>query len=110
MTCKSPRTLLFNDIPSDEEADKLITQMQHQPGMGWELNESESVDYYGWQNGETETGYLVCERDAIFPPEVQRMLAQSIGSSNVQSCEAGHMPQASSPEAVAAFIEKSATA
>ena len=97
MHCVKPRELLFNDIASDEEAERHIAGLKCQPASGYDGE----VNYYGWKD--VPSKYLVCEKDAAFPPPVQRQLAELVGA-KVESVDAGHMVPITKPEKVVEFI------
>lgn len=100
MYCKSPRASLFNDLPS-AEADAWLSKMSFQPAEGW----NDVVTYCGWKD--IPSTYLVCERDAVFPPEMQRQCAKMAGS-EIETCSAGHMVMLSQPERVVEVVVRAA--
>ena len=61
MWCKSPRTLLFNDVAADAEAASYINRLQPQPSAGY----NDDITYCGWK--EVPSSYLVCEVSHHFP-------------------------------------------
>lgn len=99
MYCKSPRELLFNDLP-DDKAEAQITALQCQPARNW----NEKVQHCGWRH--TENAYLLCEKDKCIPSAVQPGIAQQLGSSLTETIDAGHMALVSQPDAVAQFVLK----
>ncbi len=53
--CKSPRTLLFNDVADDAQAQEYMALLRPQPSDGW----FDTINYAGWK--EVPSGYLICE-------------------------------------------------
>ena len=53
--CKSPRTMLFNDVADDIRAQEYVALLEPQPSDGWDGE----VTYAGWK--EVPNGYLICE-------------------------------------------------
>ena len=100
MHCKTPESLLFNDL-DPEDAKAWIEKLQTQPATGWDG----TVTYCGWKD--VPSVYLVCEKDACIPPQLQLQLAENAGS-KIEKCQAGHMPMVSVPERVAEVIKEAA--
>ncbi|KAF3766652.1 alpha/beta-hydrolase [Cryphonectria parasitica EP155] len=100
--CKAPRDLLFNDIVSDEEAQSEVEKLSFQSGFGWD----NTIQYAGWL--EIPSAYLVCEKDACFPPPLQRQIAEGAKSSPIEFCDAGHMAPITQSKVVVDFIVRTA--
>ena len=101
MYCKSPREVLFNDLP-DAQAEEQTSKLSFQPASGWDA----TVEYAGWQ--EIPSGYMICEKDAAIPKDLQRQIAGFASSDPVESCDAGHCAPITQPDAVAKFIVRCA--
>ena len=100
MRCKAPRDLFFNDL-DNEAAKHWIAKLQTQPAEGWDRK----VTYCGWRK--VPSVYLVCEKDQCIPAPLQLQMAEIAGS-EVETCEAGHMPMISLPERVVDVIAQAA--
>ncbi|KAL9598130.1 MAG: hypothetical protein Q9219_004686 [cf. Caloplaca sp. 3 TL-2023] len=100
MYCHSPKTLLFNDLPSST-ADDWASKLSCQPSTGW----GGIVDYAGWKD--VPSVYVVCERDAILGMEMQMEMAERAGSV-VERCDAGHCCMISRPARVVEVLRKAA--
>lgn len=100
MYCLNPEVLLFNDLPP-AEASSWISKLQCQPASGWE----DVVDYVGWKD--VPSVYLVCEKDALLPADMQIQMAEMAGSAIVK-CDAGHCCMISQPERVVEVVVKAA--
>jgi len=96
MTCVSPSTTLFDDLPPALQAQWLPV-LQHQPSFGWDS----VTEYVGWK--EVSSTYLICETDKCLPKEVQEHMAALAGS-KVERCGAGHMVMLGMPERVVEVI------
>lgn len=81
-----------------------MDKLNFQPGFGWD----NTVKYAGWL--EIPSAYFVCEKDACFPPSLQRRLAEDVKSFPIVACDAGHMAPITQPQAVADFIIQAANA
>ncbi|KAL9052848.1 MAG: hypothetical protein Q9162_005147 [Coniocarpon cinnabarinum] len=101
--CVSPRTLLFNDVESDKQAQRYIDTLQCQPSDGWD----DTIHFCGWR--EVPSSYLICEKDQCLPVEMQEQFAKAAGSKRIERCNAGHMATSTSPEEVAKFIKQAAS-
>ncbi|KAF5604635.1 hypothetical protein FPANT_1424 [Fusarium pseudoanthophilum] len=95
-SCKDPRNLLYGDF-SDEEANKWLPGLQHQPDRGW----ATKLQHCGWR--EVPSVYTLCEGDKILPVDLQEQFAHLAGSEIVR-VSAGHMAQLSQTEKVAEVI------
>ena len=102
MTCASPLTNLFHDLPAPEAA-RWAARLSFQPARGWDG----VIRHTAWR--EIPSVYLVCEGDRVVPPALQRMFAAAAGS-EVVSCGAGHMPMLSVPGTVVGCVRRGAGA
>ena len=100
MFCHTPRQLLFSDL-SDEEAEKWVAKLQHQPASDWD----DVVTHAGWKN--VPSTYLVTEGDAALPPPMQLQMAEG-ANAKIEKTSAGHVVQVSQPEKVVELIRKQA--
>lgn len=98
MYCLNPTSLLFNDLPPTE-ASFWTSKLQCQPASGWD----DVVSYVGWKN--VPSVYLVCEKDALLPPEMQIQMAERAGS-EIEKCNAGHCCMLGKPERVVEVVLK----
>ena len=96
MHCKSPETLLFNDLDA-ASAENWTKKLSPQPSEGWD----QTVTYGGWKD--VPSVYLVCENDQVLPPPLQLQMAELAGS-KVEQCGAGHIPFLSMPEKVVEVV------
>ncbi|KAL9637967.1 MAG: hypothetical protein Q9204_001671 [Flavoplaca sp. TL-2023a] len=101
MFCVNPTGLLFNDLPP-ASASYWATKLECQPSNGWD----DVVDYVGWKN--VPSVYLVCEKDAVLPPEMQKQMADRAGS-EIETCDTGHCCMIGQPQRVVEIVEKAAT-
>lgn len=83
MTCVSPLTTLFSDLP-DATAQLWLSRLRPQPAEGW----NDVVTYGAWK--EVPSVYVLAEEDKLLPPEVQAQCAALAGSEVVR-VKAGHM-------------------
>lgn len=93
---KSPLETLFNDLPAAEAA-RWVSQLHTQPASGW----NDTTRYSGWKD--VPSTFLICEKDAILPKEMQEHFAKAAGS-KVVTCESGHCPMLSMPNALVDVI------
>ncbi|KAL8656812.1 MAG: hypothetical protein Q9226_002550 [Calogaya cf. arnoldii] len=100
MYCVNPTCLLFNDL-SPTSASSYVSKLQWQPASGWD----DVVDYMGWKD--VPSVYLICEQDAVLPPEMQQQMADRAGS-EIERCNAGHCCMIGQPEKVVELVEKAA--
>lgn len=87
------RSLLYNDVPSDFLAERLLADLQPQPGVDWGC----AVGYCAWKH--VPSVYLLCKHDACVVPQWQQMFA-ALAKSRVVECNAGHMVQVTEPGTV----------
>ncbi|KAM0185796.1 hypothetical protein ACHAPA_011964 [Fusarium lateritium] len=99
-SCKDPRNLLFSDL-SDEEVDKWLPGLQHQPLTGY----ATKLQYCGWRD--VPSVYVICEGDKLLPTSLQETCAKQAGSEIVR-VDGGHMVQLSQTEKVADIISSHA--
>ncbi|MCJ1402764.1 hypothetical protein MMC11_005985 [Xylographa trunciseda] len=102
MTCAMPEKILFNDL-DDADREKWTKALKPQPAEGWDG----TVTYCGWKD--VPSVYLICESDGAIPPPLQLQLAEMAGS-QIEKCNAGHMPMLSMPERVVEVITSAAAA
>ncbi|KAL8993469.1 MAG: hypothetical protein Q9169_006325 [Polycauliona sp. 2 TL-2023] len=98
MYCVNPAGLLFNDLPPSIAAS-WVAKLKCQPSSGWD----DVVDYSGWKH--VPSVYLICEKDAVLPPDMQKQMAERAGS-EVETCDAGQRCMISQPEKVVEVVEK----
>lgn len=96
--CKDARHTLFNDLP-DEVAGKWLAQLQCQPAYGWDCE----ITHNGARD--VPSTYLICDKDAAVPPDMQRQFAD-LAHSEVKHCHAGHMVIVSHPEVVVELVRE----
>ena len=104
MYCANPRTILFSDF-TEEAAKAEIEKLQGHPSSGWDG----TITYQGWDKGNIESAYLICEGDQAIPPPFQEQVAQMIKATIVERCSGGHCAALSQPQAVVQYLEKVAT-
>jgi pimeloyl-ACP methyl ester carboxylesterase len=68
------------------------------------------VDWTEKRFGAIQRTYVVCERDRIIDPSVQRLMASNVGCEKVHSLNAGHAPFLSRPKSLSSLIAAAATA
>ncbi|KAM0232136.1 hypothetical protein ACHAP5_010838 [Fusarium lateritium] len=99
-SCKDPRSLLLSDL-SDEETDKWLPGLQHQPLTEYPTK----VHYCGWRD--VPSVYIICEGDKLLPTSLQETCAKRAGGEIVR-VDGGHMVQLSQTEKVADIISSRA--
>ncbi|KAL8702624.1 MAG: hypothetical protein Q9201_004202 [Fulgogasparrea decipioides] len=102
MWCQDPAALLFNDL-DPSTASSWVSRLRCQPSAGWD----DVVDYIGWKN--VPSVYLLCERDAVLNPEMQKQMAEMAGS-RVERCSAGHCCMIGQPDRVVEVVRAAAAA
>lgn len=98
---RSPLTTLYIDI-STPLATTYLSALSSPPATGWE---NEAVTYCRWRD--IPSVYLVCEGDALLPPQIQREIAEMAGA-EVERCGAGHMVFSSEGERVVEVVRRAA--
>jgi len=102
LTCAMPEKILFNDL-DDADKEKWTKALKPQPSRDWDG----TITYCGWKD--VPSVYLVCESDGAIPPPLQLQLAGMAGS-QIEKCDAGHMPMLSMPDRVVEVITCAAAA
>lgn len=75
-----------------------MEKLTFQPGFGWDG----IVKYAG--SLDIPSACLVCEKDACFPPSMQKQIAEAAKRFPIESCDAGHMAPTTQSQVVADFI------
>jgi len=94
--CKDPLNGLFNDLPL-QLAKEWNSKMEIQPARGWDG----TVTYCGWR--EVPSVYILAERDALLPVQLQTHFAETAGSKIVK-IDGGHMVQLSRTKELAGIV------
>ena len=78
-----------------------MSKLRSQPAEGW----NGVIPYGGWK--EIPSVYLVCDGDKAIPPSLQEQFAGLAGS-EIERCDADHMPMIGAPDRVAEVIKAAA--
>lgn len=98
-TIKNGAKTLYNDIP-EAEAQYWESQLLYQSYAVQTTKLTRAAYNY------VPSTYLVCERDATAPVQVQEMFAASVKAKEILRMDTGHAPMLSRPTELAALIDE----
>jgi hypothetical protein len=96
--------ILCNDCPQDA---KDVLQANVVPEST--ILARTTVDWTEARFGTVARTYVVCERDRVIDPAVQRDMIAAVGCDSVYSLDTGHSPFLSRPQALGELIATAAT-
>ena len=92
-------TILCNDCPEDAK-DAVQANVVPESTIPAQTR----VDWTGDRFGTVARTYIVCERDRVIDPSVQRRMIATVGCDSVRSLDTGHSPFLSLPRGLSQLI------